>query len=101
MRLSELRGLRWSDVDIDAGVIHVRQRADTWGTIGPTKSRAGKRDIPLAPIVVNTLKQWRADSPGGGLVFFRPGTTCRTGHANIHSRVWCPLQIKCGLTTEG
>ena len=100
MRLSELRGLRWSDVDIDAGVIHVRQRADAWGTIGPTKSRAGKRDIPLAPIVVNTLKQWRADSPGGGLVF---STKHDLPHrpSNIHSRVWCPLQIKCGLTAEG
>ncbi len=28
MRLSELRGLPWSDVDLDAGVIHVRRRAD-------------------------------------------------------------------------
>jgi integrase len=28
MRLSELRGLRWSDVDLEAGIIHVRQRAD-------------------------------------------------------------------------
>jgi integrase len=47
MRMSELRGLRWSDVDLDAGIIHVRQRADDWGTMGPPKSRAGKRDIPL------------------------------------------------------
>jgi hypothetical protein len=31
MRASELRGLRWSDVDLDAGTIHVRQRADKWG----------------------------------------------------------------------
>jgi integrase len=63
MRLSELRGLNWPDVDLDAGVIHVRQRADAWGNIGPPKSKAGKRNIPLAPIVVNTLKQWRANCP--------------------------------------
>ena len=65
MRLSELRGLKWSDVDLDAGVIHVRQRADRWGKIGPTKSKAGMRDIPLAPIVVNTLKQWKLEEPEG------------------------------------
>lgn len=53
MRLSELRGLQWKDVDLKVGVIHVRQRADAWGNIGPTKSKAGKRDIPLAPIVTN------------------------------------------------
>jgi integrase len=61
MRLSELRGLRWSDVDLDAGVIHVRQRADGWRKIGPTKSKAGMRDIPLTPMALNTLKQWRLE----------------------------------------
>ena len=35
MRLSELRGLRWDHIDFEADVIHVRQRADKWGTIGP------------------------------------------------------------------
>jgi integrase len=55
MRLGELRGLRWSDVDLAAGVIHVRQRANRWGRMGPPKSKAGKRDIPLAPIVINAL----------------------------------------------
>ena len=30
MRASELRGLPWADVDLDQGVIHVRQRADAW-----------------------------------------------------------------------
>lgn len=41
MGLSELRGLPWSDVDLDAGVIYVRQRADQWLKIGPPKSKAG------------------------------------------------------------
>ena len=47
MRLSELRGLNWRNVDLDNGVIRVRQRADAWGHIGPPKSKAGKRDIHL------------------------------------------------------
>jgi integrase len=50
IRLSELRGLRWPDVDLESGLIHVRQRADAWGHMGPPKSKAGKRDIPLAPL---------------------------------------------------
>jgi integrase len=101
MRLSELRGLKWSDVDLDVGVIHVRQRADEWGKIGPTKSKAGKRDIPLAPIVVNTLKQWRLDSPKGPLDLVFP---TRAGNVERMSSIlrlgWYPLQIKCGLTDE-
>ena len=99
MRLSELRGLRWADIDLDAGVIHVRQRADQWGTMGPPKTRAGKRDIPLAPIVVNALRQWQPDAPKGELVF-----ATRTGKpqpaTNIHHHVWVPLLVKCGLTNE-
>jgi integrase len=102
MRLSELRGLRWSDVDLDAGQIHVRQRADQWLKIGPTKSKAGMRDIPLAPMVVNTLKQWQTECPKGALDLVFPNTignieTMR----NIHSRCWMPLQAKCGLPGYG
>jgi integrase len=59
MRASELRGLRWEYVDLKEGVIRVRERVDAWGTFGPPKSKAGRRDIPLAPLVVNTLKAWR------------------------------------------
>jgi integrase len=42
MRLSELRGLRWSDVDLEAGVIHVRQRADVWGPNGAAEVQSRK-----------------------------------------------------------
>ena len=34
LRASELRGLRWSDVDLDRAELTVRQRADRWGAIG-------------------------------------------------------------------
>src|SRR6516164_7052705 len=101
-RLRDRCGLRWSDVDLDVGQIHVRQRASQWMQIGPPKSKAGKRDIPLAPIVVNTLRQWQVTCPKGAnldLVF--PNTV---GHIDsvqgIHARFWVPLQIKCGLTTN-
>jgi integrase len=99
MRMSELRGLRWSDVDLNAGVIHVRQRADQWGKMGPPKSKAGKRDIPLAPIVVNALKQWQPDCPKGELVFATRSGKPQPG-TNIHHHVWVPLLLKCGLTNE-
>jgi integrase len=101
MRLGELRGLRWSDVDLYAGVIHVRQRADGWGRMGPPKSKAGKRDIPLAPIVVNTLKAWRDECPSGELdLVFPNGQGNPERPANIHTRVWVPLLTKCDLTTD-
>lgn len=37
----------------------MRRRADWWGTLGSPKSKNGYREIPLLPMVVNTLKEWR------------------------------------------
>lgn len=99
--MSELRGLRWPDVDLEAGVIHVRQRADSWGKMGPPKSKAGKRDIPLAPLVLNTLRQWRIDCPKGELDLVFPNNRGKIERMwNIHEHTWYPLQNKCGLTAD-
>ena len=95
MRASELRGLRWADVDLDAGIIHVMQRADAWGKIGSPKSAAGTRDIPLTPMVINTLRQWRLRQTGE-LVFANEAGRANA-HANFLQRVWGPLQRDCGI----
>ena len=69
MRASELRGSRWCDIEMadDAKVIHVRQRADKYHVIGMPKSDAGQRTIPLPPMVVNTLREWKLKCPKGEL----------------------------------
>ena len=95
MRASELRGLRWTDVDLENGVIHVAQRADKWGSLGSPKSAAGARDIPLTPMVVNTLRQWKLCSTGE--LVFANGNGRAQSHATFSSRVWKPLQQKCGI----
>ena len=75
LRSSELRGMRWSDVDLKHGVLHVRQRADRYGIIGKPKSKAGQRTVPLGPEVVRALKEWKVQCPNSGahrLVFPTP-----------------------------
>jgi integrase len=67
-RASELRGLHWRDVDLKKAELHVRQRADKWGTLGRPKSQTSERTVPLPPIVVNTLKELKLRSKDG-LVF--------------------------------
>jgi|SRR5262245_20579987 len=66
---------------------------------GPPKTKAGKRDIPLPPIVVNALKQWQPECPKGELVFATRAGKPQPG-TNIHHHVWVPLLLKCGLTNE-
>src|SRR4029077_12821171 len=43
LRGSELRGLRWADIDFEGRQINVAQRADAFHKIGRLKSRAGYR----------------------------------------------------------
>jgi len=101
MRLSELRGLTWGHIDFKAGVIHVRQRADKWGTIGPVKSEAGERDVPLLPVVKNTLREWKLRCPAGDLNLVFPSNTGSVHlQANIYRRGFGDAQKRCGLVDE-
>ena len=65
LRASELRGLRWADVDFERGELHVRQRADCFNAIGRPKSEAGERTVPLLPMLVSTLRAHRLACPKG------------------------------------
>ena len=64
LRASELRGLRWDDVDLKKNELHVTQRADCFAEMGPPKSGAGARTVPFGSFVANTLKEWRLKHPG-------------------------------------
>ncbi|MGO9629513.1 MAG: tyrosine-type recombinase/integrase [Xanthobacteraceae bacterium] len=101
LRASELRGLRWDDVDLRRGELHVRQRADRYGVIGKPKSESAERAIPLGPQVLNALKEWKLACPKGeaGLVF--PNGIGRIeSHANIINRVLIPLQLAASVTDK-
>jgi integrase len=99
LRASELRGLRWSDVELEAGRLHVRQRADRYHVIGMPKTDAGQRTVPLSPMVANTLREWRLQCPKGLLdLVFPNGAGNVEWHANIIKRGLIPTQIAAGVT---
>jgi integrase len=101
MRASELRGLPWSNVDLDNEVIHVRQRADQWGKIGKPKSKAGNRDIPLTPMAINALRAWREQCPSGSLGLVFPNEAGGVEHhKTILRSFWEPLQVANGMTVD-
>ncbi len=63
LRASELRGLRWEDVDFDKGRIRVHQRADRFNDIGRPKSETSDRAVPAPPMVMNALREWKLACP--------------------------------------
>lgn len=87
LRRGEVLGLRWSDIDVESGNLHVRQqlvRAHQQLQLGPVKTAAGKRDLPLLNAVHEALAfhrerqarlrqeagdAWRSTDPVAELVF--------------------------------
>jgi integrase len=58
MRLGELRGLSWEDVDLDAGIIRVRRSADRFNEITETlKTPKSRRTIAIPAALVDALKK--------------------------------------------
>ena len=102
LRASELRGLRWADIDLDGGIITVRQRADRYRDIGAPKSSAGQRQIPVPPFVVNTLKEWKLACPKGTESLAFPNTEGGIEfHQNmVHRGLW-PSWVAAGVTVPG
>lgn len=64
LREGELCALTWEDVDLDADVplIRVRQSFSHKGGLGPLKTRAARRRIPLHPLAIERLKRWRSET---------------------------------------
>jgi integrase len=101
MRASELRGLIWDNVDLENGIVRVRQRADRYNKLGPPKSKAGRRDIPLAPMVINTLKEWKLACPSTELGLVFPSERGEIlWHTNMRMQCFQHLLTTCELMIE-
>jgi integrase len=98
LRRGELQALTWSDIDLQAGLIHVNGSWDMRaGPISP-KSRAGRRRIPLTSTLRRYLvaHQLRKGRPDQGYVFansnghpFDPTTTI-----NRARKTWNDANLK-------
>jgi integrase len=98
MREGELFGLRWADVDLDAGALHLVRRL---------KTRSSRRKVLLARVAVEALRRHLANQreerrqlglawDEQGLVF--PNTVGRPLHSsNFLQRSFYPLLERAGL----
>ena len=101
LRASELRGLRWQDIDLKGATVTVTQRADKYCVIGPPKSRAGRRSVPLPPKVVSELKAWKLRCPVSELDLVFPNKAGKVqDYGHLLRRRFYPLQIAAGVSEK-
>jgi integrase len=108
MRLSELLGLTWEDVDFAVGTVHVRSQLSR-ARIGqparriPPKTAAAVRAIPLAPqlaVMLHRHKRRTRFARSRDYVF---ATGCGTplAHRNANQRALTRAAERAGLNEEG
>ena len=82
-------------------MIRITQRADRLDQIGPPKSAAGLCDIPMMPLVRETLLAWRERCPKGQLdLVFPNGKGNVESYGNFRTRVFNRLMIECGIVDK-
>jgi integrase len=111
LRRGELLGLKWADVDLEAGTLTVRRSLDVDGTFKTPKNRAARRTLRLTPRALEALKahkvcqnaerlQAGSDWQDHGLVFSNTlGRPMNAG--NFYRREFQPLLKRAGLADEG
>lgn len=104
MRISELLGLDWQDVDLDEGVIHVRAQLSRAHRGMPSrrvapKTRAAIREIPLTPQLAAVLSAHRATRPKTPMEawVFPSQVGTPFGHRNAERRVLKGATTHAGL----
>ena len=58
LRQSELFGLKWGDIDFAQKTMNVT-RSIVYGVVGPCKTEASQKPVPVHPTVLKALNEWR------------------------------------------
>jgi integrase len=104
LRISEAVGLRWRHVELEgaAPMIKVGRRI-VFGTVGPPKSRYGRRDIPIPPSLVKALRKHRVDTewPRENDPVFTTSVGTALLPRNVFARVLKPAAETAGVPWAG
>jgi len=92
MRSGELLGLRWEDVDLNAGTLRVRRTVFN-GKVSEPKTAKSRRSIKLTNYCAGTLRRHPKESEW----VFCTGVGTTISVHNLHNRSWKPLLQKAGL----
>src|SRR5215213_1377877 len=95
MRVGELLGIRWEDVDLEGGTLQVKRTVFN-GHIEAPKTLKGKRSIKLTQSSIDALQRHKKL---GEWVFCTGVGTSISVH-NLHNRSWKPLLKRTGLPLD-
>jgi integrase len=99
MRLGEINGLRVCNVDLDAGVVRVRNSLTQFGELKGPKTAAGNREVAMTRQLAEMLATWTRlhylDNPDG--LLFRTRKNTRITNGDFHSVYWEPVLRRAGL----
>jgi integrase len=63
LRRSEIRGLKWRDLDLDGYWIHLKRGLVRKDQLSNLKTEASRRGLPMLPELANVLREWRKNTP--------------------------------------
>jgi integrase len=92
LRISEAVALQWRHVQLDGDRPHVKvRRALVRSTMGPPKSKHGRRDVPISAALVDALRAQRAATGDGEAdLVFTAGNGAPLNQGNLRRRVLAP-----------
>jgi integrase len=103
LRLSELLGLWWGDLDLDSGALHVRRQLDRSGDYTEPKTQRSARTVVLSPSLVALLLKHRnaATKTGPSDVVFATETGRPMYYRNVTRRGLAVAIDRAGLNRQG
>lgn len=93
MRIGEMFGLKWSDVDLEVGTVQVRRTVAADGAINPPKTNSSKRTIRLSKLASLALRR----HPRTAEWVFPSAAGTPIGICNFHKNSWKRLLKRAGL----
>ena len=55
-------GLKWGDIDLAQGAMNVT-RSIVYGVVGPCKTESSQKPVPVHPVLMDALMQWKKRAP--------------------------------------
>ena len=93
VRAGEQWAIRWRDIDLESGQIHIGRRVDAYREEGAPKSAAGVRTVPISSQLTAMLKAWKLKSKFKTLddLIFPNEEGNHISHDNLVKRHFYPL----------